>query len=323
MATTTETYDLKIKVGSQGVEKIDAATVKVGRLDTTATKASKSVTSFGRNASAIPQQLQLMAAAVLSVITVLAVLGTGLASVITTHAQFERSMSNVASVAGATAEELERLSAAAREQAKTSVFSAKEAADAQYYLASAGMSVNQIIDAQRGVMDLAAATQAELAYTAESVASALSQFGLEASEATRVANVYASAISGSQATMQKLTDSMRYAGPIAAQLGQSLEGTTAQLMALYNGGLRGEQAGTALRAAMLRLQDPTKEMAATLAEMNVSLTDGAGQAKPFIEIIQELSQKHMTAAQATKIFGQEAAAAMLILAKDVDKVKEL
>ena len=322
MAATTETYNLKIKVGAQGVERIDVTSSKVDKLDRKVKTGEKSMRKYGQTASAIPKQLKLMAAAIMSVVAVLAVLGTGLAGVVSTHSQFQRSMSNVASVAGATADELDKLSKAAREQAKTSVFSAREAADAQYYLASAGMSVTEIIEAQRGVMDLAAATQAELAYTAESVASALSQFGLQASDATRVANVYAAAISGSQATMQKLTDSMRYAGPIAAQLGQSLEGTTAQLMALYNGGLRGEQAGTALRAAMLRLQDPTKEMAVTLAEMNVQITDNTGKTRPFIDIIAELSKKNMDAGQATKIFGQEAAAAMLILAKDLDKVRK-
>jgi TP901 family phage tail tape measure protein len=275
-----------------------------------------------RSTQKLTKATTLMAAKYLAAGTAVAALSAALVSAVRTHMNFERAMSNVGSVAGATAQEMKRLSDAAREQARVSVFSAQEAADAQYYLASAGMSVNEIISAQKGVMDLAAATQSELAFTAEAVASAISQFGLEAKDSTRIANVYAAAISGSQANMEKLADSMRYAGPVASQLGQSIEGTTAQLMALYNGGLRGEQAGTALRASMLRLLDPTKGMTEALAEMNVNLEDGTGKTRPFMDVISELASKNMDAGQATKIFGQEASAAMLILAKNIDKVKE-
>ncbi len=58
-----------------------------------------------------------------------------------TSAEFEQSMANAASVSGATGEELEKMTALAREMGKTTVFSASDAADAMYYMASAGYKV--------------------------------------------------------------------------------------------------------------------------------------------------------------------------------------
>ena len=134
---------------------------------------------------------------------------------IKTASQFEQSMANTASVAGATSEELKKLSDYAREMGEQSVFSASQAADAMYFLASAGMNVDQVMSALKGTLALAAATQSDLAFTAAAVAATLSQFGLEASEADRVANVFAATISMSQATMDKLATSMSYVGPMA------------------------------------------------------------------------------------------------------------
>uniref|UniRef100_A0A6H1ZVM3 Putative tail protein n=1 Tax=viral metagenome TaxID=1070528 RepID=A0A6H1ZVM3_9ZZZZ len=245
---------------------------------------------------------------------------TALKSVITTFASFDQQMRNVASVAGATTEEMKRLSDASRDMAKTSVFTASEAAQAQYYLASAGMNVNQIISAQSGVMTLAAATGSDLARTSEAVASAISQFGLEAEDATRVSNVYAAAISMSQATQDKLTDSMRYAGPVASALGQSIEQTSAQLMVLYNAGLRGEQAGTGLRSTLLKLQEITPKAAATFKELNINLMDSEGRAKSSTQLLKELGVANMSTAQATRIFGLESVTAAMMLSKSGDQV---
>ncbi|OOZ41671.1 phage tail tape measure protein [Solemya pervernicosa gill symbiont] len=66
-------------------------------------------------------------------------------SVITTGASFYQQMANVASVAGAGADEMERLTSAARDQAKVSIFSASQVAEAQYHLASAGQSVSRSV----------------------------------------------------------------------------------------------------------------------------------------------------------------------------------
>lgn len=248
-----------------------------------------------------------------TMILVGAAVAVGFGMAIKTAAKFEQSMANTASVAGATGEELKKLSNYAREMGKQSVFSASQAADAMYYLGSAGMNTEEIMGALKGTLLLAAATASDLAYTSESVAATLSQFGFAAEEAGRVANVFAAAISGSQATMEKLTTSMSYVGPMAKSMGISIETTTGILMNLYNAGLDGSKAGTSLRMAFVKLIDPTEKGANALDRLKVSIKDSSGEMRPFEDIIDDLGEAGMTTADAMDIFGIRAGPSMIAL----------
>ena len=142
-----------------------------------------------------------------------------------TSAQFEQRMANAASVSGATGEELVRMTDLARHMGKTTVFSASQAADAMYYMASAGYKAEQMANAIEPILNLAAATQSDLAFATDTVIASLNQFQLESNQAQRVSNVFASSIGYSQATLEKLAYSMSYVGPVANSLGWNLEET--------------------------------------------------------------------------------------------------
>ena len=184
---------------------------------------------------------------------------------------FEQSIANTASVSGATGKELKKLEDAAREMGKTTAFSASQAADAMYFLGSAGYDTEQIIGSLNGVMMLAGATQSDLASTSETVVSTLNAFGMAAEESDRVANTFAASIAGSQANMEKLALSMRYIAPVAAAVGWSFEETTGALSKLYDAGFRGEQAGTILRGALTRLIAPSGAVKDKLDDLGVQL----------------------------------------------------
>ena len=232
---------------------------------------------------------------------------------IKTASGFEQSMANTASVAEATSEELKKLSDYAREMGEQSVFSASQAADGMYYLASAGMNVDQVMSALKGTLDLAAATQSDLAFTSETVAATLSQFGLDASEADRVANVFAATISMSQATMDKLSTSMSYVGPMAKSMGMSLEDTVGILGNLYNAGYDASMAGTALRMSFAQLIEPTTKGQEVLDRLTISVYDSTGKMRPFADIIDDLAIKGLSTADAMALFGKRAGPAMLAL----------
>jgi len=228
-------------------------------------------------------------------------------------ADFEQSMANAASVSGATVEEFEKMKKVAREMGKTTVFSAKESADAMYYMASAGWKANQMAVAIKPTLDLAAATQSELAFTTDTVIATLNQFGLEAKETERIANVFAAAIGNSQATLEKLSGSMRYVGPVANSLGKSVEETAAALMGLYNAGFKGEQAGTVLRGALSRLMNPSKEAMAAIDSLGLSFEQINPATNSLADVIGVLASRGIDTATAIKIFGQEAGPGMMAL----------
>jgi len=232
---------------------------------------------------------------------------------IKTASEFEQAMANVQSVTGATREEMDRLREAAAKAGRETVFKASEAADALYYLALAGFTVDQQIGALSGTLALAAATQSDLAFTSETIASTISAFGLEAEEADRVANVFAATIGSSQASMDKLATSMRYAGPAAAGFGRSLEETAATLALFYNMGLTGEMAGTRFRTALSALAHPTGDTKKALAELGIEASQVNPAMHSLADIIDLLKDKGVDTAMAMRIFGQETGPAMASL----------
>jgi len=84
---------------------------------------------------------------------------------------------------------------------------------------------------------------------------AMATFKIPATEATIIADQFAGAIASSPATMERMGDAFKYAGPAAAGFGISLEKTVAEVAAFHQVGLRGEMAGTAFRMALIQLSD--------------------------------------------------------------------
>ena len=237
-------------------------------------------------------------------------------SSIETFSQFQQSMQNTFSVMGANANDMQLLEEAAKKMGETTRFSASQASQALYSLGSAGQSATEAVNSLQGVLQLAGATGSDLAYTSETIASTLSQFNLEAGKAGHIADVYAKAISKSQANMTKLSYSMKYVGPVASGLGISLETTTAALMKLYNTGYGGEQAGTYLKQAFQKLASGTNDLKTKLQELGISYEEVNPQTRNFADIINTLKEKNIGVTESIAIFGETAGGAMAKLIEE-------
>lgn len=235
------------------------------------------------------------------------------AAIVKTSASFEQSMANAASVAGATGEEFEKMTLLAREMGAKTVFSASDAADALYYMASAGYKVDQMADSIEATLNLASATQYDLAATTDIVIATLNQFGLEASSAERVTNVFASAIGNSMASMDKLSNSMGYVGPVANSLGYQIEETVGALSILYNAGYDGSTAGTTLRQALVSLMNPSSAALKVFEDLGLSFDDLNPATNDFASIVDRLGESGMDTAQAMEVFGARGGPGMLAL----------
>jgi len=235
-------------------------------------------------------------------------------------ADLEQSIANTASVTGDTMKGVDVLEKHAREMGKSTIFTATQAAEAMYYLASAGYNAGEIFSSLDGILDLAAATQYDLAETTATVVSTLRAFNYESDQASRIANVFASAISSSQATMLKLQESMKYISPVAAQLNWNIEQTTAALSILYNSGLEASMSGTQLRMAITRLLKPTKASIEAFKRLGIEYENINPASKNLVEIITELEGANAGAAEKAKymaeIFGVRAVNAMSILVRN-------
>ena len=164
---------------------------------------------------------------------------------------------------------------------------------------------------------MTAAEGMDLATGADIAASALRGFGMSADEMNRVADVLAKTSSASNTSISLLGESLKYVAKPAAALGFTIEQTNAMLGAMANSGIKGSQAGTALRAAFLRLSKEPKAVADALAELGVSSKTTEGNLRPLPELMLDLSKKLAGMGTGDKmkylanIFGSEAATGML------------
>jgi TP901 family phage tail tape measure protein len=249
---------------------------------------------------------------------------------VNTAADFEAQMSRVGAIAGASKEQLKAMSDTAMELGATTSKSASEVAQGMEMMAAMGFEVNEIIAAMPGVIAAAEASGEDMALVADTVAAALNAFGLEAKEASRVADVLAQSANSSAASVGDLSYTFKYAAPVAKALGISLEELAAATGIMADSGIRGEQAGTTLRAALLRLADPPREAANTLRDLGVTITDAQGNMLPFEKIIAQLKNSlqgmgdAQKAAALSTIFGTEAVTGMLsVIEAGPEKLKAL
>lgn len=235
-------------------------------------------------------------------------------------ADFEQAIANTASVTGDTTEGMKTLEKYARKMGKTTVFTATQAGDAMYYLASAGYDAREIMSSLNGILSLAAATQYDLSETTATVVSVLRAFSLDASQASRVANVFAAAISSSQATMLKLQESMKYVSPVAANLNYSVEQTVAALSLLYDSGLEASMSGTQLRMSLTRLLKPTNQTYRAIKKLGLAYSDLDPSVNSLVDITYKLEEANAGAAKSAKymaqMFGVRAVNAMNILVRN-------
>ena len=283
-----------------------------------ADKASKNiVTKFGANMQSAGKKLTSAGSTLTKSVTV-PIVGLGTAA-IKTSSDFESAMSKVSAISGATGTNLDKLNKKAQKMGSKTKFSATEAANAFEYMAMAGWKTEDMLDGIEGIMNLAAASGEDLATTSDIVTDALTAFGLSAKDSGHFADVLAKASSSANTNVSMLGESFKYVAPVAGALGYSAEDTAIALGLMANAGIKGSQAGTALRGSISRLVKPTDDAAAMMDKYGISLTNADGTMKPFGEVMNNLREKlgglseAEQAQAAATLFGQEAMSGMLAI----------
>ena len=252
----------------------------------------------------------------------------GLSSMIKTGMDFEAQMSKVGAVSQASGNDLKRLTDEARHLGATTNWSATEAAQGMEYLAMAGFNVEQTMEAMPGMLELANASGLDLARTSDIASDILTAFKKDAKDMGYVSDVLTNAFTSSNTKLDMLGDTMKYVAPIAATAGVSIEQAAAMSGLLASNGIKGTQAGTALRAMLSRLAAPPKEAATQLEKLGVKVKEANGDLRDMPTILDEIyramaKKKYGSGEQVEalkKIFGLEAAPAAAVLTeKAADK----
>ncbi|MGG1291370.1 phage tail tape measure protein [Bacillus smithii] len=274
------------------------------------------------------QSLKHFASAADKVKDTLATIGFGYASAkmfelgkaaIQTGMEFDKQMSAIKAISGATGDQFEALRKQAIDLGATSAKSASEVAAGQLELAKAGFTVKQTLAAMPGVIAASTASGEDMARTAEVMTSALNGFGLKASAASHVADVLAQAANDSSADINDLGYAFKYAAAPAHSLGISLEELSAAIEIMSDAGIKGETAGTTLRGGLIQLLKPSEETSKMMQRLGIEVEDSKGHFVGLANLIQNISKSLEGQTRAQKLanlsamVGTEAASGFLTL----------
>ncbi|MFF4489412.1 phage tail tape measure protein [Streptomyces sp. NPDC001544] len=255
---------------------------------------------------------------------------TGFAIAAAAAAKFDKALSNVRAVSGASSQQMAKLRQAALDAGKSTQYSATQAADAEAELARAGVSVADITGgALKGSLALAAAGQMDLADAATISAQAMNTFGLKGKDVGHIADVLSAGANKSAADVHGLSMALRQGGLLANQTGLSLEETVGALSAFADHALIGSDAGTSLKTMLQRLTPQSAEARQMMDRLGFTAYDSQGKFVGLAKMAGNLqsSFKNLTpearnSAFAT-IFGSDAVRSATILyelgAKGVQK----
>lgn len=244
---------------------------------------------------------------------------------IKTGSDFEAGMSQVSAISGAVGKDLDALTEKAKEMGAKTKFTAAESAEAFNYMAMAGWKTDDMLGGIEGIMNLAAASGENLATVSDICTDALTAFGLQASDSAHFADVLAKASSNSNTNVGMMGATFKYVAPIAGSMKYSIEDTAVAIGLMANAGIKGEQAGTSLRAMLTRLVDPPADAADAMEALGLSVTNADGTMRPLNDVIKDMREKFaglddsQKASYASSIAGTEAMSGLLAIVNASDE----
>lgn len=190
----------------------------------------------------------------------------------------EKALNKMQAFGQLTADQRQLMSQYAQDLNKDYPFTNKEIVEAASELFRAGFSYEQARGALRSTLDMALAgdiDRGEAADIATNVLTAMRMPMATAEQAAQSALVasdtLAYAATKSNTDIRLLGQTFKYVAPLAAAAGMSIYEVAAASMTMANNGIKGSEAGVAMRSALVRMAKPTKDMMATLERLHINL----------------------------------------------------
>jgi TP901 family phage tail tape measure protein len=231
------------------------------------------------------------------------------------YADFDGAMTNSLSIMqGVTGKQRDMMERTAREIGRTTTISATQAAEAYYFLASAGLDAEQSIAALPQVAKFAQAGNFDMAKATDLATDAQSALGLASKDAaknlanmTRVTDVVARASQNANASMEEFSTALtNKAGASMKVFGIDMEEGVAALQVFADKGVKGEKAGTMFTATLNGLSKAATANADKFAELGIEVFDAEGNIRNLADVSDSLTDAFgpMTDAQRATALAQ-------------------
>ena len=244
--------------------------------------------------------------------------------------EFDKSLADLSAITGASDEAMKKFKSSAIELGKSTQGGASAVVEAFKLIGSAKPELLENADALIQVTEaartLSKASGMELPEAATALTDAMNQFGASSDEAAKFINVLAAGSKFGAAEIPQITEALLKFGAVSRSANVSIEESTALIEALAERGLKGAEAGTALRNVMLKLSAPDalpKEAKERLDALGISFADLQDKSKPFSERLNALKPLLNDNAALVKVFGMENAVAARNLIDSTERIQQL
>jgi TP901 family phage tail tape measure protein len=229
------------------------------------------------------------------------------------------------------------MASAAREVAKQTTFSADEAAEAYYFLASAGLDAASSIKAMPQVAKFAQAGMFDMALATDLLADAQSALGLTVRDDAnanlanmiKLSDTLVKANALANASVQQFSEALTHkAAGAMRSLGIEMETGIAVLATFADQGIKGSQAGTTFNAMIRGLTNGVLRNTAEFEKYNIQVYDAQGNFNNLADIIAQMEaafggmSKEQTRAALTSLgFTEETLAGTIALLGNSEAIK--
>lgn len=218
---------------------------------------------------------------------------------INAFAQFDDAMTKSLAIMGDVSDEMrKKMEDAAKDVARTTTFSASQAAEAYYFLASAGLDAETSIQSMPAVAKFAQAGAFDLARATDLLTDAQSALGLTIRDDAvanmenmiRVSDILVKANTLANASVQQFSEALtNRAGAALRLVNKDVEEGIAVLAAMADQGVKGAEAGTRLDIVLRDLQVSSIKNREEWDSFGISVYNAEGNLKNMADIIGDLT----------------------------------
>lgn len=211
----------------------------------------------------------------------------GLSAATRRYLEFEAGMKSVQRITLASAKDMKILEDAALKAGEASIFTVSQAADAEKFLAQAGLEVNEVIGALPGTLQLAAAANIDLGRAADIATDIMSAQGLAVFDLTRINDTLVKGANLATTTVQGLGAGFSTLGSEAQRVNLDIETITGSLGILAKAGQKNELGGTLLRNMLADVKRSKFRKAAQKVGIDIGrfIDEGTGKFTDFTGLI--------------------------------------
>lgn len=203
-----------------------------------------------------------------------------------TAAKFEDALLGMKAAAGLTADEVKVVEEAALSLSREMGLAPAGIASAFLELLKAGMSLEQVLGgAGKAAVEFARVSGVGMEEAAVFMKVSMNTFGVSAAEAV---DTLSAAADASETSIAAMVESFGLVGSAGALFNQSLFDISQSLAVLARFGIKGEEAGTGIKTALMRLTSPSDVAEKSLAQLGLtvkSFRNVDGELLPLVQIV--------------------------------------